>query len=219
MKALYLALSGLFLILGLSVAKPPIAIDLKKAAQEKQMTVYNRSVTLIDEPNYPGVRLSKATGEGIAWIDGIDFSNGVITLDVRGENLKQHSFVGIAFHGQDDESFDAVYLRPFQFPEADETLRRRAIQYISLPQFTWRKLREMAPGAYENTIVPMPRPEDWINMKIVVEGDTVSTFINGSDAASLVVQKMGGHKRGKIGLYVADTSGGDFANLSIVQKD
>lgn len=31
---------------------------------------------------------------------GIEFSNGIIEFDVRGEDVIQHSFVGIAFHGK-----------------------------------------------------------------------------------------------------------------------
>ena len=84
----------------------------------------------------------------MAWIKGIEFSDGIIEFDVRGEDLKQHSFVGIAFHGKDNATFDAVYLRPFQFKEESETLRNRAIQYISLPSFPWRTLREKFPNKY-----------------------------------------------------------------------
>jgi hypothetical protein len=88
-----------------------------------------------------GIRLSKAFGEGVAWLKDIDFSNGTIEFDVRGEDVEQHSFVGLAFHGQNDSTFDAIYLRPFRFNSQDTILEKRMIQYISLPSYTWRKLR------------------------------------------------------------------------------
>ncbi|HWH63628.1 MAG TPA: family 16 glycoside hydrolase [Ginsengibacter sp.] len=162
--------------------------------------------------------LSKDFGEGVAWLKGIEFSNGILEFDVRGENVKQHSFVGIAFHGKDDSTFDAVYLRPFQFEEAEEVLKNRAIQYISLPNFTWRTLREKFPGKYEHSIIePVPDPNSWIRIRVVVNDATITTYINGNKEPSLVVQKVTQVKNGAVGFYVADTSGGDFANIKITK--
>lgn len=200
-------------------AQNPLTIDLHQAAANNGIDVYNRVLTLIGEPSYKGIRLSKAEGEGVAWLKGVEFSNGIIEFDVRGEDVKQHSFVGIAFHGQNDSTFDAVYLRPFQFRVKDEVLRRRAIQYIALPDFTWRKLRERFPGKYESAIEPAPDPNGWVKVRIVVEGSTVKTYINGTAEPSLEVEKVNRTHSGFIGFYVADTSGGDFANISITKLD
>ncbi len=189
--------------------------DLFKLAKDQGITVYNRTMTLVDDGPRKGIQLSKEEGEGVAWINGLEFSDGIIEFEVRGENVKQHSFVGIAFHGVDNNTFDAIYLRPFQFLENDEVLRKRSIQYISLPDYTWRKLREELPGKYENDINPSPHPDSWVKMKVVIKGSTISTYINGSDKPSLVVEKRTKVGKGKIGLYTGDTSGGEFANLSI----
>lgn len=191
--------------------------DLYQLAQSKDLDVYNRELTVIKEPSREGIQLSKTEGEGVAWIKGLEFSEGTIEFDVRGENVKQHSFVGIAFHGVNNETFDAIYLRPFQFLEQDETLRERSIQYISLPAFPWRSLRASDPGKYENSINPSPDPNAWVRMKLVVSGTTISTYINGGKEPCLVVQKLTAVTKGRVGLYVADTSGGDFANLVITK--
>lgn len=193
------------------------AIHLHDAAKSKEIEVYNREMTLLDEKS--GIRLSKAEGEGVAWLQGIEFSDGIIEFDVRGEDLKQHSFVGIAFHGKDNETFDAIYLRPFQFKSNDDVLRSRSIQYISLPDFPWRTLREKSPGKYENAIDPSPDPNSWVRVKIIVKGTQISTYINGNKQASLVVEKATRLDHGRIGFYVADTSGGDFANITITKTD
>jgi len=193
--------------------------DLHKMAKDKSLEVYNRGPSLINEPGHLGISLTKDLGEGIAWLKGIEFSNGIIEFDVRGENIKQHSFVGIAFHAKDNETFDAIYLRPFQFQEKEEPLKSRAIQYISLPDYTWQKLRENSPGKYEHSIEPAPDPNGWVRMRIVIKDSTVTTYINGSTTPSLVVQKVTMLKSGAIGFYVADTSGGDFANVSITKTD
>lgn len=200
-------------------AQNPLTIDLHQAATNNGIEVYNRTLSLIDETSYKGIRLSKAEGEGVAWLKGVEFSNGIIAFDVRGEDVKQHSFVGIAFHGRNDSTFDAVYLRPFQFMVGDEVLRRRAIQYIALPDFTWRMLRERFPGKYESAIDPAPDPNGWVKVRIVIEGSTVKTYINGAAEPSLVVEKVNRIQSGFIGFYVADTSGGDFANISITKLD
>lgn len=195
------------------------AIDLKGLAGNKGLEVYNRELSVINEPSHVGIRLSKDFGEGIAWIKGVEFANGILEFEVRGENVKQHSFVGIAFHGKNDSTFDAVYLRPFQFEEQDEVLKSRAIQYISLPVYTWRNLREKFPGKYEHSIEPPPDPNSWVKMRVVIKDATVTTYINGSREPSLVVQKVTQVKSGSVGFYVADTSGGDFANLVITKSD
>ena len=198
-----------------SIAQKPIALDLQKAAQHHKIDVYNRVLTLINEDGYQGIRLSKDYGEGVAWMKGITFSSGTLEFDVRGENIKQHSFVGIAFHGQNDSTYDAIYLRPFHFYAEDQVSQDRMIQYISLPVFTWRKLRAESPGQFEHRIVPPPAPNAWMHVRIEVTATTISTYINGSATPSLVVQPPIILPPGRVGFYVADTSGGDFANLKI----
>lgn len=192
-------------------------IDLHKLVNASRIEVYNRKLSLINEESHLGISLSKDLGEGIAWLKGVEFSEGIIEFDVRGEDVKQHSFVGIAFHGKDNDTFDAIYLRPFQFNEQDEILKSHGIQYISLPDFTWRTLREKFPDKYEHAVEPAPDPNSWVRVRIVIKGSTISAYINGNSKPSLVVEKVTNLKTGSIGFYVADTSGGDFANLTITE--
>ena len=196
-------------------AQRPIVADLKKAVKEGKIEVYNRELTLISEKGYEGIRLSQARGEGVAWMSDIVFSTGTIELDVRGEDLKQGSFVGVAFQGQNDSTFHAVYLRPFQFRATDTMLQHRMIQFISLPEFTWRKLRADAPGQYEDAISPPPDPNGWVHMRIDVTPVTISVYINNQTNPCLVVTPPVDLPPGKVGFYVADVSGGDFAHLSV----
>lgn len=220
MKRIYTPAIALMILLSdLVFSQTTTAIDLHKLVKDNGIEVFNRDLTLIKEDSHAGIRLSKAEGEGVAWIKGVEFSSGSIEFDVRGENVKQHSFVGIAFHGKDNETYDAVYLRPFQFKEQDVVLRNRSIQYISLPEYTWRILREKSPGKYEHSIDPSPDPDSWIKMRIVINDSTISTYINGSREPSLVVEKVTPLKSGMVGFYVADTSGGDFANLTITKTN
>ncbi len=211
-------MTALFLLAGLP-SFPQHLLDLHTAVEHGNIEVFNRELSLIDEPAHAGIRLSKAYGEGIAWLKGAEFSNGEIEFDLRGEDVKQHSFVGIAFHGENDSTFDAVYLRPFQFRATADSMRMRMIHYISLPEHTWRFLRARSPRVYEHSIEPAPDPNGWVHMRVVVAGDVVSVFINGAREPSFVVNKVTELHAGRIGFYVADTSGGDFARIKITRTD
>lgn len=199
-------------------AQKSTSFDIHQLFKNGQITIQNREAEIFQEDKYQGIKLSKKEGEGLAWINDFDFSSGIIEFDLRGENVKQHSFVGIAFHGQDNETFDAIYLRPFQFKETDPKLRRRGIQYISLPQFTWRKLREQFPEKYENEVTSSSDPDSWIKMRVIIDGSVISVFIDNGIEPVLVVNKLTSTKNGKIGFYAGDTSGGDFANINVTKK-
>lgn len=196
-----------------------IKVNLQKEVKKQNINVFNRKMEIVKDGARTGIRLSKDNGEGIAWLKGIDFSNGTIEFDVRGENVMQHSFVGIAFHAKDNDTFDAIYLRPFRFQDKDEALRSRSIQYISLPTYTWQELRGKSPGKYEHSVDPSPDPDSWVHMRVEVKGQTITTYINGSNEPSLVVDKVTSLNRGSIGFYVADTSGGDFANITVTKAN
>ncbi|HRH39933.1 MAG TPA: hypothetical protein PK760_16400, partial [Flavobacteriales bacterium] len=190
-------------------------IDLHAAVKQGNVEVVGRQLTLVEEPDYPGIQLSTDYGEGLAWLKGVDFSDGVIEFDVRGVNVEGHSFVGIAFHAANDSTFDAIYLRPFQFKKTDATAHSHSIQYISLPKHTWRMLRAASPGVYEQAIDPPPDPNGWVHMRVEVTGESISCFINFAKEPSLVVKKVTNLHTGRVGFYVADTSGGEFANITV----
>src|SRR5436190_1227104 len=65
----------------------------------------NRQVSRIEERG--GVHVSAGDGPGVVWIDGTDFGEGTIDLDVRGKDVLQQSFVGIAFHRKDDQTYES----------------------------------------------------------------------------------------------------------------
>jgi hypothetical protein len=148
-------------------------------------------------------------------VDGVNFSEGTIECDIRGKNVLQRSFVGIAFHGVDEKTFDAIYFRPFNFKNEDAVRRTHAVQYISHPEHTWSKLRQTFPLKYEQPVKPVPEPDGWFHARIVVANGKVSVFVNDATEPSLVVDKLNDRTEGKIGFWVGTTSGGDFANLKI----
>jgi hypothetical protein len=189
--------------------------DLAQLYKDNKLTVYNRDISVEKGDGKNSLALSQEFGEGLVWINGVSFSTGTIEIDLKGQDVFQHSFVGIAFHAQDDSTFEAIYFRPFQFHSPDPVKQARAVQYISLPVYTWQKLREEKAGVYENTVNPVPDPNNWFHVKMVVKEKEVLVYVNDATTPSLQVPLLGKRNNGRIALYTADQSGGTFANLVI----
>ena len=194
--------------------KKAIEPDLAALAEGKGLKVINRSLSVLSDGARKGVRLSESPGVGVVYLEGIDFADGAIEVDIRGKDVQQQSFVGVAFHGLDEQTHDAVYFRPFNFKAEDPARRLRAVQYISHPTYTWQKLRTEHPGKYEQPVNPVPDSNGWFHARIVVASPKVSVFVNDAKEPSLVVNQLSDRKKGLVGLWVA--SGGDFADFKIV---
>lgn len=164
------------------------------------------------------MRLDERASEGVAWLEGFQFTEGAIELDVRGRDVFQRSFVGIAFHGADGVTYDAVYFRPFNFRTDDPVRRSHAVQYISHPTHTWRTLRERYPGRFERPVAPVPDPTGWFHARVEIRGGLVRVFVERAAEPSLVVRQLRQRRRGWVGLFVGEGSSGDFANLRIVAR-
>jgi hypothetical protein len=190
--------------------------DLAKLAEAKGLKVFNRSVSSFTDGARKGLRLSEAPGDGVAYLEGIEFANGSIELDIRGKDVQQQSFVGVVFHGVDGAAYDAIYFRPFNFKAEDPARRIRAVQYVSHPTHTWQKLRAEHPGQYERAVNPVPDPNGWFHARIVVASPKVSVFVNDAKEPSLGVNQLSDRRKGLTGFWVGNTSGGDFANFKIV---
>jgi hypothetical protein len=211
-------LLGLFFTLTILGQGQSNKYDLFSLCKENKFEVFNRQIAQFSEAEMKGIRFSKNPGDGMAWLKGIEFSNGIIEVDIRGKDILQQSFVGIAFHGVDDETLDAIYFRPFNFQSTDPVRKIHAVQYISHPDFTWQVLREKQNGKYEKAVTRAPDGNNWFHAKIIIEYPKVTVFVNGNPEPSLVINKLNDRKTGKIGLWVGNTSDGDFANLQITNK-
>lgn len=183
--------------------------------QPESLQVFNRSASVFTDSAKKGVRLSENAGDGVAYLRGVAFANGTIEVDLRGKDVQQQSFVGVAFHGVDDSTYDAIYFRPFNFRTPDPARRLRAVQYVSHPTYTWNKLRTEHPGMYEKAVSPAPDPNGWFHARIVVAGSQVSVYVDGATEPSLVVTTLSARTNGLVGFWVGNNSGGDFANLRI----
>jgi hypothetical protein len=206
--------------LRLASAPPPAAvqqIDPAARLAAGTLRIVNREVTPLQGARR-GVHMSEKAGVGIAWITGSDFAQGAIEADVRGRDVLQQSFVGLAFHGRDDNGYEAVYLRPFNFRADDPVRRQHAVQYMAAPEYDWPRLRQQFPGQFEHPVDASLSPTDWVRLRIVVNDRTVQVYAGTGKSPALEVQKLGGLQRGLIGLWVGNNSDGDFADVRVTPK-
>ena len=190
-------------------------VDLGALAERGQFKLVNRSANLLVDGPRRGVRLSEAAGEGVAFVPGVTLATGMIAIDLRGKDVTQRSFLGVAFHGVDDKTFDSIYFRPFNFRAADPVSRSHSVQYHSLPIYSWDRLRSERPGQYERAATPPPDPNGWFRARIVVAKGKADVFVGDAGAPCLSVNLLNVRPSGAVGLWVGNNSSGDFANLTV----
>lgn len=191
-------------------AQQKVAYDLPRLLRSNKLSINpGQSVTILNDGNKHGISCN-----GIVWLKNVQFSTGTIDLDVRGKDVFQQSFLGIAFHGIDTLTYDAIYFRPFNFQSSDNLRQKHTIQYVSEPDQPWDKLRQEHPLTYENRVIPIPLATGWFHAHIVINNDEIITYVDYSTRPSLKVKKLNSRQNGLIGLWTFGLKG-DFANLII----
>ncbi len=158
-------------------------------------------------------------------IEGINFKNGVIEADVLSRLLPNapslaRGFIGIAFRVNDSNSkFECIYIRPTNGRAENQLQRNHSIQYFSYPGYDFERFRKEAPGEYE-AYADMGLNE-WIKLKIVVEGTKARLFLNNNKQPSLVVidLKHGADLSGAIALWVDVGTEGFFSNVKVYKNE
>jgi hypothetical protein len=154
-----------------------------------------------------------------------DFENGTIEVKMYSQ-LQNPSpyppaagFIGLYFRiKEDDSEFESIYLRPKVGRANNQMFRNHAVQYFSYPNYKFQTLRDKFPaGSYEGS-APVSLNE-WIKMRIEVNGETAEMFINDMKYSSFIVDKMlGSNKKGFVGLYVDIGTIGYFKDLKVIKK-
>ena len=213
MKIIRLFFVIILVSIGFSLAAQQVEIipDLTKTSDPGLWMLHNRELDVEKE-----VHLNAKPGDGLLWLKAPIFSNGTIELDIRGKDEQGKSFVGVAFHGLNDTTYDVIYFRPFNFKNPERNVH--SVQYISHPQYTWHKLRKEHPGKYESTIFPVPEPDGWFHVTLIIQYPTVKVFVNNAEKPSLIIEQLNTRKEGWMGFWVGHYSEGDFKNLKIIPE-
>ena len=163
--------------------------------------------------------------EQLAWIEGVEFSNGVIEAEVAGAPAPgagegARGFVGIAFRLQDDgKTYDAFYLRPTNGRADDQERRNHSVQYISHPEWPWFRLRKETPAKYEAYVDLVPG--QWTPIRIEVQGDRARLYVHGQAQPTLIVNdvKSGAHGKGGVALWLGPGTVAHFRNLTVTPAE
>jgi hypothetical protein len=175
------------------------------------------SAELTKKDTSEAIMITKTDGDQIMWLGNFAFTNGTIEFDAKGKSSPpQSSFVGIAFRVVDQNTYDAIYFRPFNFSSPNPVNKSHAVQYTSHPDWTWKRLRDEHTGEYEKGIDPAPNGDEWFHAKIVVHKPEIKVYVNGASDPSLVVNELSNRKDGSVGLWC--NGFGIIANLKIERQ-
>ncbi len=170
------------------------------------------------------LQLTHQYKDGYVQIQGLNFADGEIEVEVAATidpdlppefNKFARGFIGIAFRIQEDAGiYENVYLRPDNARAEDQLRRNHTTQYASLPEYTWKRLRDDSPGKYESYVDLTLNA--WTKMRLVVKDETVLLFVGDDKQPCLVVNDMRlDEETGGIGVWVGMGTIGYFRNLRV----
>lgn len=176
-----------------------------------------RAVHLMAPPD----RVDPEDNESVhAILAGVDFKNVTIEADVAGAPVPgapadARGFIGIDFRSQEHGArTESIYLRPTNGRADDQLRRNHSVQYDSLPDFPWFRLRKESPGVYES--YTDLEAGAWTHMKIVVSGTKAVLYVNGSAEPCLVVNDLKlGETHGQVGFWGQWSTDAYFSNFAI----
>jgi hypothetical protein len=218
------AVSTLFLpVTALAQAKThalesPTGLKLHNVVAEAAVLQGKKGVKLVFPPDVPR---PQSEVDQLAWLEGVEFSNGVIEAEIAGAPALgagegARGFVGIAFRLQpDNKTYDAFYLRPTNGRAEDQVRRNHSTQYISHPEWPWYRLRKETPEKYESYVDVVPGT--WTKVKIEVRGDKARLYVNDGEQPVLIVNdvKSGANGKGGVALWSGIGTVAHFRNLTI----
>jgi hypothetical protein len=202
-----------------NVAVEPAVLDGKKGLR----------VTLSDETlrRFQGMAddeandLQARVGQ-YAVVEGLEFSDGVITAEIAGApapgaGVASRGFVGIAFRLHDG-AYDLFCLRLTNGRAEDQERRNHATQYASHPDWPWFRLRRETPSRYESYVDLLP--DVWTTVRIDVRGDRARLYVHGQEQPTLIVNdlKSGVKRAGKVALCINYGTVAHFRNLTVTPE-
>ncbi|SFE83407.1 LamG domain-containing protein [Spirosoma endophyticum] len=153
-----------------------------------------------------------------------DFENGTIEVKVLSRIQKNTpyrdswGFIGLAFRiNSDNSAFESMYIRPKVGRVKNPVVRNQAIQYYSYPNYKMDNIGRSPGGPFEASAdIGL---DEWITLRIEVEGQQASLYINDKKEPSLSIKQLKGNlKSGAVGLWVDIGTEGYFKDLRITKK-
>ena len=147
---------------------------------------------------------------GTAFLNDIQFENGVIEVDVAVTGAR--SYPGIIFRAWPDGSWERVYIRPHRSGCTTTSLYSDVLQYVASFNRvdSWQLYN--GDGYTAGAAIPL---NQWFHVKIEVAGSQARVTINEADKPSLQIHSLqNGLRKGGLGLNGPLDGSAYFSNFS-----
>jgi hypothetical protein len=187
------------------------------------LRLINVKAEVVELQGLEGLRVTRADdyteGGTLALIEGSNFGNGVIKIELAGEpapgaDPNMRGFVGIAFRvdPDDPDRYECFYLRPTNARADNQLQRNHSVQYVAHPEYPWYRLREESPGMYESYVDLVAG--EWTSIRIEVKGTTAALYVGEAEQPVLIVNDLKHDESvGQIGLWLHESTLAHFRNL------
>ena len=151
------------------------------------------------------------------------FRTGTIDVDVAARpnstaDPTARGFAGVVFGVRKDGGFEGFYIRTKNGRAPDQEHRNHATQYISEPEWGWKRLRTTYPSRYEAYVDLVPGA--WTHLHVDVGSRVARLYVNHAAQPTLIATRiLGGapSSRGEIGLFFGPRTEANFAHLVVVR--
>lgn len=195
-----------------------------KLSKSNGIILYNTEISNIKFKGKNALKVNAIEGSKLAIVKILNsnFGDGIIEFEMASNRAinshpENRGFAGIAFHlSEDNSALDCIYLRAINGRAENQVQRNHTVQYFALPDFHFPILREKFPEKYETYVDVIP--EEWIKLKIVIEGRTVKLYVANQSQPTLIVSEMlNKNTSGGIALWVGGGTDAYFSNLKITK--
>ncbi len=157
-----------------------------------------------------GLHLGRESLSGLAYLDGVDFENGVIEVDVAVSGKR--SYPGIVFRMHSKGSYERFYLRPHRaglYPDA--------LQYTPVWNGVAGWQLYHGDGFTAGAEIASGR---WLHLKIEIRGRQARVYLDGAGEPALTIPDLKhGNARGTIGVLGPRDGSAWFSRFSYRTED
>jgi len=151
--------------------------------------------------------LGRTSLMGFAYLEDVEFTDGIIEVDVAVPDSDARSYPGIVFRVQSERDHERLYLRPHRAP-----LYPDAIQYTPVQNGIAGWQLYNGDGFTAATSVPSG---EWIRLKLEVAGTQARLYLGEADEPALVIDDLKhGVSTGSVGVMGPTDGTAYFSNFS-----
>ena len=186
------------LMMGIGVSDAgtmPRRIDLWRMTAGDEWRLFHCTASKVNHKGKDAVRLTVTDGDGLAFYDGLEFSNCKIDFSLTGMTQR----VGLAVRAQSETEFETVFFRV----DAGAQALRLTLEF----------------GTKSATVeLPSSLLGEWIPLRVVLNRQFTAVFVNGGNMPSLKVSASPEYTAGgRIGFRIERGAETLIADLKYIQ--